>query len=71
VKEDRTFPWKNAMQFGFGILKLSPSQFWSMTPRELDAAYRANNPSHDFGGKVDRGRLDELMQLFPDKGSNK
>jgi len=55
------------MQFGLGILKLSPSQFWAMTPRELDAAYRANNLAKDFGAPVKHDRLDELMKRFPDK----
>ncbi|MCF6327104.1 MAG: phage tail assembly chaperone [Devosiaceae bacterium] len=71
MKKSKSFPWKNAMQFGLGILKLSPSQFWAMTPRELDAAYRANNLFNDFGGPVKRNRLDELMKRFPDRASNK
>jgi Phage tail assembly chaperone protein, TAC len=29
------FPWKQAIGFGLGVLKLSPEQFWRMTPREL------------------------------------
>ena len=32
------FPWKQAMGFGLGVLRLSPQQFWSMTPRELACA---------------------------------
>ncbi len=59
------------MQFGLGILKLSPSQFWAMTPRELDAAYRANNLHEDLGTPVKRDRLDELMKRFPDKETSK
>ena len=32
------FPWKEAMGFGMGTLRLSPGAFWAMTPRELAAA---------------------------------
>ncbi len=59
------FPWEAAMQVGFGVLKLSPDAFWRMTPRELAAAMTALR-----GGTretIDRARLDELMQRFPDR----
>jgi uncharacterized phage protein (TIGR02216 family) len=29
------FPWKQAIGFGLGQLRLPPEQFWRMTPREL------------------------------------
>ena len=29
------FPWKQAIGFGLGVLRLAPEQFWRMTPREL------------------------------------
>jgi uncharacterized phage protein (TIGR02216 family) len=32
------FPWKAAMAFGFGTLRLSSEDFWRMTPRELASA---------------------------------
>jgi uncharacterized phage protein (TIGR02216 family) len=32
------FPWKQAIGFGLGVLRLSPDQFWRMTPRELACA---------------------------------
>lgn len=35
------FPWKQAMGFGFGVLRLAPEQFWRMTPRELAYAIEA------------------------------
>lgn len=31
------------MAFGFGVLRLSPAAFWSMTPRELAAAANSYN----------------------------
>ena len=58
------FPWRQAMGFGLGVLRLSPEQFWRMTPRELacaieaaTGAYRASRP---------RDRLRNLMKRYPD-----
>jgi uncharacterized phage protein (TIGR02216 family) len=52
------------MSFGFGILRLSSFEFWSMTPRELAAAMPRSMP----GGVVppDRSTLEALMTDFPD-----
>ncbi|MBN9331898.1 MAG: phage tail assembly chaperone [Devosia sp.] len=36
----KPFPWRDAMQFGLGVLKLPPEAFWKMSPRELAAAAR-------------------------------
>jgi len=63
------FPWAVAMQFGFGVLKLTPSQFWAMTPRELQSAYEA------FAGRTGaapmaRSRLEALMVAHPDGPRN-
>jgi len=71
MKFERCFPWLNAMQFGFGILHLSPDKFWAMTPRELDAAYRANSVSQGFQGPIERHRFEQLMAKFPDKETTK
>jgi uncharacterized phage protein (TIGR02216 family) len=61
----KPFPWNEAMQFGFGVLRLAPDAFWRMTPRELAAAIRAGR-----GGitpPLPRAALDHLMQRFPDR----
>jgi uncharacterized phage protein (TIGR02216 family) len=59
------FPWAEAMQFGFGILRLSPDAFWRMTPRELAHAIHAvRGPAV---APMDRGALGALMQRFPDR----
>ncbi len=58
------FPWEAAMAFGLGRLALPPQVFWSMTPRELAAAWRAFAPQR--AGAPDRAALDALMMLFPD-----
>ena len=53
------------MEAGLGTLRLPPSVFWAMTPRELEAALRgafgprAANP-------MSRGELAALMALYPD-----
>lgn len=60
-----TFPWRELMAFGLGQLRLSPRDFWTMTPREIAAAMegvagiRATPP--------DRGTLDTLMTRYPDR----
>ncbi|MEX0955438.1 MAG: rcc01693 family protein [Rhizobiaceae bacterium] len=65
----KPFPWDEAMAFGLGRLRLSPAEFWSMTPRELAAAMSA------YGAPVfapGRDELTRLMDRFPDgtKGSD-
>ena len=53
------------MAFGLGVLRLAPREFWTTTPRELAAAYRAFTPAvgHD---PPDAGALTALMAEFPD-----
>jgi uncharacterized phage protein (TIGR02216 family) len=48
------------MQLGFGVLRLSSQQFWSMTLRELSAALPASLA-------MERRDLDALMERFPDR----
>ncbi len=52
------------MGFGLGRLRLSPDDFWQMTPLELGAAARALIPavSEALGAAV----LAELAERFPD-----
>ncbi len=52
------------MRAGFGRLRLSPDEFWAMTPRELFHATgggRANG-----SGPPGRAELAALMARFPD-----
>lgn len=63
--EAKPFPWQEAIGFGLGVLRLSPEQFWRMTPRELAYAVAAvRGPNRE---PMDRAELDKLMQMFPDK----
>ena len=58
------FPWKAAMGFGLGVLRLPPEQFWRMSPRELSAAWGA--VVGERAGPLDRQGLAQLMERFPD-----
>ena len=59
------FPWKDAIDFGLGVLRLSPEAFWRMTPRELAAAIEAvRGPAT---ARLDRAGLQDLMRRFPDE----
>jgi uncharacterized phage protein (TIGR02216 family) len=58
------FPWRQAMAFGFGQLRLPSAEFWAMTPRELAAAVEGR-----FGRTrepLDRPTLDALIARYPD-----
>jgi uncharacterized phage protein (TIGR02216 family) len=57
------FPWADAIGFGLGVLRLSPEQFWRMTPREL--AYAAQALS-GRSPPLQRADFTQLMQRYPD-----
>jgi uncharacterized phage protein (TIGR02216 family) len=59
----RPFPWKQAIGFGLGVLRLSPEQFWRMTPRELAYAIEAVSGR---GAPLDRQTFENLMKSHPD-----
>lgn len=52
------------MAAGFGLLRLTPAAFWSMTPREIAAALSWFAPD---AGKPSRTDLAALMRRFPDR----
>lgn len=57
------FPWKQAIGIGLCVLRLSPQQFWSMTPRELAYAIEALTGRSP---PLDRGAFTQLMKRYPD-----
>jgi uncharacterized phage protein (TIGR02216 family) len=57
------FPWREAIGFGLGVLKLPPDAFWRMTPRELAYAIEAVRGRRPVLARKD---FDELMQRYPD-----
>ena len=58
------FPWKQAIGFGLGVLRLSPEQFWRMTPRELATAIEA---VRGRGAPLSRAGFNDLMKRYPDE----
>ena len=64
------FNWSAAMAFGLGVLKLPPADFWSMTPRELDAALAGHYGRARLQGPPNRQELERLMAEFPDGAAN-
>lgn len=58
------FPWAEAMGFGLGVLRLAPRDFWSMSPRELSAAFDA---LHGRRRGLGPDGLAVLMAKFPDQ----
>ncbi len=59
------FPWKEAIGFGLGVLRLAPEQFWRMTPRELAYAIEA---VRGRSAPLDRAAFADLMTRYPDDG---
>lgn len=60
----KPFPWKQAIGFGLGVLRLPPEQFWRMTPREIAYAVEAVTGR---GPPLDRRALADLMRTYPDE----
>lgn len=58
------FPWREAIGFGLGVLKLPPDQFWRMTPRELACAIEAVTGRR---APLDRAGFAALMKRYPDE----
>jgi uncharacterized phage protein (TIGR02216 family) len=58
------FPWREAIGFGLGTLRLPPDAFWRMTPRELACAIEA---VRGWGtAPLARTTLTDLIARFPD-----
>ena len=60
------FPWREAMQLGFGVLRLSSREFWGLTPRELAAAFEAVSGRPRSTAPA-RAALGEMMARYPDE----
>ena len=55
------FPWQRIMHMGLHVLRLPPTAFWAMTPKELAAAC---GPERAVA--MERAVLAQLMEEFPD-----
>ncbi|EXL10066.1 gene transfer agent (GTA) [Aquamicrobium defluvii] len=53
------------MATGFGLLRLSPKNFWAMTPIEFERAARPFSRRRQTAPA--RAELTELMRAFPDR----
>jgi uncharacterized phage protein (TIGR02216 family) len=60
----KKFPWGELMQKGLGTLRLSPTEFWRSTPREIAGAF--GPPSLPINADVLRQSLNEMIERFPD-----
>ncbi len=58
----RGFDWPGLMQAGLKGLRLTPDQFWRLTPLELRIMLGAEVTAP----AITRARLDELCRAFPD-----
>lgn len=52
------------MQSGLGTLRLSPSEFWRSTPREIASAF--GSPPRLEDAQVLRQKLFEMQERWPD-----
>lgn len=57
------FDWPRLIALGLGRLRLDPTAFWSLSPRELTAALGADAPA---ARPLTRAALDRLAARFPD-----
>lgn len=57
------FDWSALMRAGIAGLRLTPEQFWALTPYELRLMLGHTEAPQ---AAMDRSRLTQLMQDFPD-----
>jgi len=55
------FDWPALMRLGLGQLRLTPDQFWALTPAELSLM-----AGLDGQGVMNRAGLSALMAKYPD-----
>ncbi len=61
-----TFDWPGLMRAGMVGLKLTPAQFWALTPAELLLMLGLDAARPPMA----RARLEELAAAYPDKGKS-
>ena len=64
--EARRFPWDDVIALGLGLLRLSPRDFWAMTPREIALALRPYGGGDGAARPPGREAMAALMALYPD-----
>jgi uncharacterized phage protein (TIGR02216 family) len=63
----QVFPFEVALGFAVARLRLSPSAFWALSPREFSACLRAVQGEAGFFAPPARADLEALMARFPDQ----
>ncbi|MET3613264.1 putative phage protein (TIGR02216 family) [Rhizobium aquaticum] len=58
-EQPRAFPWREAIHAGLFLLRLSPRDFWALTPIEFHAITGGLSPRFDLP-------LKDLMARYPD-----
>jgi uncharacterized phage protein (TIGR02216 family) len=68
-ERDEGLAWTALMRLGLGALRLTPADFWSMTPVELRRALEGAGILLPDGAGIwmERAALHGLMARFPDK----
>ena len=61
------FDWAGLMRAGLGQLRLTPDQFWRLSPMELRMMLGAEAAIPP----LTKARLDELAAAYPDRGKGK
>lgn len=60
------FPWARMMQMGLGQLRLSPTEFWRSSPREIAGAFGVSPHPEML-----RQKLEAMMIEHPDVKENR
>ena len=70
MQTELTLPWKAMQRLAYGVLKLSPDDFWAMTyPEFVVLLEGAQGFVSEGAGQLacTRERLESLLREFPDK----
>jgi len=64
-------PWPRLLEIAYGVLRLTPETFWSMTPCEWMSGLKGWKESHGSpvsASAITRQEMLQLMARFPDQG---
>jgi len=64
-----SFPWQDAARIGFGLLRLSPHEYWQLTPRELLLIAQAFGVGAQAG--LDKRGFQLLADRYPDEDTKR